>query len=159
MGLQPGDRLVGARTPGVVNGRPGIRAFTTAEELAAFVAEVDGFRPGSPIAISVRWTYKVPFLNPAEGEVALDEVVTTKRDNPLMTLLAGTDREWARTPQGHYETSIAGDSKLLGWHTNGTFRRPEATDYVPIIAHEAAMRRRDVLDRLFATGDPVQASR
>src|SRR5262249_3874972 len=44
---------------------------------------------------------------------------TSKRDGPALTLFPATTGQWVLwTPQGHYDASIAGDRRHLGWHVN-----------------------------------------
>ncbi|MDB5351610.1 MAG: repeat-containing protein [Planctomycetota bacterium] len=78
---------------------------------------------------------------------------TTRRDSPKVSLFVGEDREWvAWTPEGYYETSVAGDRKYLGWHRNGpTINSP--TDRFPAEKFEKEFRKRDVLTTLINTDD------
>ncbi len=63
-------------------------------------------------------------------------------------------------PSGFYDTSIAGDTKFLGWHMNrGTLFEPKPSDYLEIIKFEKQLRQRrrsqpNKLDTLLATADP-----
>ncbi len=80
---------------------------------------------------------------------------TTKRDNPALTLLLGTNKQWVVwTPEGYYDTSIAGDSRFLGWHTNPPHDSVRPTDFVPIVTYSRTMNRPDILDQLWRLGDP-----
>ncbi len=85
---------------------------------------------------------------------------TTKRDRPVLSLFVGRDREWVLwMPRGYYDTSVAGDSTLLGWQINRTTpERPLPTDFFPIRTHERALRQPrsapgNLIDRLLDTGD------
>lgn len=85
------------------------------------------------------------------------EVGTSRRDSPRLSLFVGEDREWVVwTPEGYYETSVAGDRKYLGWHRNGaTLDRP--TDRFPAETFEKEFRRPDVIAALIDADDPAQA--
>ncbi len=58
------------------------------------------------------------------------------------------------TPQGYYDTSIAGDSRFLGWHTNPPHDSVRPTDFVPIVTYARTMNRPEILDQLWRLGDP-----
>jgi hypothetical protein len=61
-------------------------------------------------------------------------------------------------PSGYYDTSIAGDSKFLGWHLNqSTIFRPRPTVFLEIIKFEKPFHRPDLLDELLRSADPAQA--
>src|SRR5262249_41390311 len=84
---------------------------------------------------------------------------TTKGDTSALTLFRGADGEWVVwTPKGYYETSIEGDARFLGWHINPPFDTLRPTDFVPMATYAGTMNRRDVLDRLWRTGDREQAA-
>ena len=148
MGLATGDVLVKA---GIGN-----KPYQTAAEFEQFVALLDGLKPNSDIGIQVRRRIFEPVLM-LDDPFVLPPTPSTKRDNPALMLLAGLDREWVWAPQGYYETSIEGDSRLLGWHINAPFDQARPTDYVPISAYAAKMRRPAVLDTLWRTADIGQA--
>jgi len=96
------------------------------------------------------------FLLPLVGQVELDlePMPSTKRNSQALALIEGLDREWiVWTPQGYYDTSIEGDSRFLGWHTNPPFNQARPTDYVPIGTYAEKMRRPAVLDQLWRTAD------
>jgi WD40 repeat protein len=149
MGLQPGDRIDWAFI--------GLQVFRTPEQIAQFVAQVDRVEPGlgHPIGIQTRRRLPVPFV----GEIDVpSRMPSTKRDNPVITLLLGEDNEWVVwTPQGYYDTSIDGDTRLLGWQTNPPHDSRDPTDYVPIATYSALMNRPEVLDRVWTTGNLDQA--
>ena len=66
-------------------------------------------------------------------DVPLPRIGTTKRNNPVLTLMVGEDREWVLwTPQGYYDTSIVGDWRYLGWHINADYRASRSADFVPM---------------------------
>jgi WD40 repeat protein len=85
------------------------------------------------------------------------QVGTTRRDSPRISLFVGVDREWVVwTPEGYYETSVAGDRRYLGWHRNGaTIDRP--TDRFPAETFEKELRRPAVLSALIDTDNQAQA--
>jgi WD40 repeat protein len=86
-----------------------------------------------------------------------------RRDQPALSLLAAADQEWiAWMPEGYYDTSIAGDRRLLGWHVNKVELRnnrfePLASEFVPMSRYEKVLFQREVIDRLLETGDPAAA--
>ncbi len=53
------------------------------------------------------------------GGPNLPPLSTFRLDRSALNLLPGSDREWiVWMPESYYDTSIAGDSRLLGWHVN-----------------------------------------
>ena len=57
---------------------------------------------------------------------------TSRRDQPALSLLAAANKEWILwMPEGYYDTSIAGDSRLLGWHVNRVERRNGRIEVLP----------------------------
>ena len=71
-------------------------------------------------------------------------VPSSKTNNPVLTLMPGTDREWVVwTPQGYYDTSIDGDARFLAWHIDANYRLPQPTDFFPIGTYARTMRRQD----------------
>ena len=85
---------------------------------------------------------------------------TSRRDSPALTLFPGEDREWVLwTPRGHYDTSVAGDRRYLGWLTNrGTVARLLAGSFDTIDKFERRFRQprapaANVIDRLLDTAD------
>ena len=72
----------------------------------------------------------------------MDEVglYTSRRNGPAVSLFVAEDREWVLwMPRGFYDTSIAGDTKFLGWHMNrGTLFEPKPSDYLEIIKFESS---------------------
>jgi hypothetical protein len=66
-------------------------------------------------------------------------------------------------PEGYYETSIAGDHRLLGWHLNHVDTsdparfRTLASEFFPMSRYEKQLRKPGVLDAVLRSGDPVAA--
>jgi hypothetical protein len=94
------------------------------------------------------------------------ELTTSRRDQPALSLLPGSDQEWiVWMPEGYYDTSIAGDRRLLGWHVNKIVdRRPVAIDarpseFYPMSRYEGQLRRPQAIDTLLRTADPLAALR
>lgn len=109
------------------------------------LAALDNEAPGVRIEFQVR-----------RGAEAV-QVGTTRRDSPALSLFVGEDREWVIwMPEGYYDTSAAGDRAYLGWHRNGP-TADSPTDHFSAETFEKEFRRPDILARLFATADPVQA--
>ena len=106
---------------------------------------LDALPPGTGIEFQVR-----------RGAAPI-QMGTTRRDSPRMSLFVGEDREWVVwTPEGYYETSVAGDRKYLGWHRNGASANVP-TDRFPADRFEREFRKPAVLSALMATDDPVRA--
>ena len=78
----------------------------------------------------------------------------TKSDAPALNLFVGDDSSWVLwTPQGFYDSSIAGDQKYLVWHRNRA--TPDLpTLALPAIEYEAHFRKPELVERLIATADP-----
>ncbi len=154
MGLVPGDEVVQV---GV--GYRGERAYyKTPDEIQRFLDRLPELDPGlAIIGFEVRRTLSIPGVGPVTITIRRP---TTQRDNPVLSLFLGRDREWVFwTPRGHYETSIEGDARFLGWHLNPPYATDLPTDFFAIGAFAEAMNRRDVLDRVWQTGvlDPAPA--
>jgi serine/threonine protein kinase/WD40 repeat protein len=152
MGLQRGDLVAEA---GI--GRQGqtkAQYYRKPDEIAGFIAAVDGEPPGtSSIGIKALRTVWMPILSSAQVTMTLP---TTKRDNQVLTLFQGVDKEWVLwTRQGYYHSSIIADQKYLGWHRNGDARNP-STEFFPAVTFEAQFRRPDLLAGLWAADDPVR---
>ncbi len=146
-GIKVGDRITkaeiiqGARVSGQIPLEPG--------RLDAFAEEA---RPGAEIQL---------LLTVPRPDVPPIRVAFSRRDQPLLKLLAATNKEWiAWMPEGYYDTSIAGDRRLVGWHVNRVERFPNGdlgilpSDFHPMSRFERLLHRRDAIDRLLATGDP-----
>jgi hypothetical protein len=98
------------------------------------------------------------------GAAAPFVLMTSRADVPALSVFPAADREWVVwMPEGFYETSIAGDRRLLGWHVNHVDVRNPAdfrslpSDFHPMSRYEAQLRRPQVIDALLRTGDPVAA--
>ncbi len=159
MGLLAGDVIVFVRTT-----RPGaFQDYSNREQIGVFVARVDQLAPYVEACyIWVRRTMAVPFpgifgVNTAYYQTLVG-MPSTKRNNPALTLMLGVDKEWVLwTPQGYYDTSIEGDSRLLGWHINPDLDSVLPTDFVPIGTFARTMNRPDLLSQVWVTGNLDQA--
>lgn len=150
MGLLPGDVITWA---GIARGT-GHTDYTTPEQIDQFLDRARVAAPGlDVIAVRVRRTL---FLPPPIGvlDVPLPQIGTTKRNNPVLTLMMGEDKEWVLwTPQGYYNTSIIGDWRYLGWHINADYRASRSADFVPMGTYAATMQKPAILEQLWRTGD------
>jgi WD40 repeat protein len=160
MGLLPGDMLMRA----VILAGRSMEDFQKLEEIARFVARVDQLAPYvEEIGLRVHRTMAVPVPGLFGVHTVLYQAITpflpsSKRNNPALTLMLGSDKEWVLwTPQGYYDTSIEGDFRLLGWHINSPFDSTQPTDYVPLGTYARTMNRPEVLERLWTTGSIDQA--
>jgi len=87
-----------------------------------------------------------------------DQLQTSRRDSPAVSLFLGNNQEWiVWMPEGYYHSSIAGDRELLGWHVNKEPNVATTTAFYPMSRYEAQLRKREVIDRLLTTGDVVAA--
>ncbi|HKI18404.1 MAG TPA: hypothetical protein VKA15_11010, partial [Isosphaeraceae bacterium] len=85
-----------------------------------------------------------------------EQFQTTRRDSPVLSFFPGSDREWVTwMPEGYYDTSIAGDRRLLGWHVNKGLAAP--TEFYPMSRYEAQLRQPRVIDTLLRTADAAGA--
>jgi len=155
MGLRPGDMIVKA---GIALGRAKETNYT-AETMADFVRLVDERTPAlDTIAVWFRRIVSIPSLGSINLE--MPPMLSTKRNNPVFTLMLGVDKEWVVwTPQGFYDASIEGDARFLGWHINAEFRSKQPSDFFPIGTYAKTMLKPAVLDRLWQRGDLAQAQR
>jgi WD40 repeat protein len=147
-GLLPGDVIVKA---GIARGHDQA-AYYVDETVAGFVRDADALRPGlDTIAI---WTRRKMWIAPLGAlDLAMPPVPSTKRDNPVLTLMLGMDKEWVVwTPRGFYDTSVEGDARFLGWHINSEYQSARPTDFVPIGAYAKTMLQPGALDRLWRSG-------
>ena len=87
-------------------------------------------------------------LPPGQGQAAVPAKIvplySSKRNSPAVSLFVGEDREWVLwMPRGYYDTSIAGDTKFLGWHLNQVkaILPARPTDYLEIIKFEKQFRQ------------------
>ena len=149
MGLKVGDQVVRAwRWQG--SGR-------TQLAIDRLDAEVDTIPPSQGVRLVLELV--------RAGAAVVPTPQTSRRDQPALSLLAATNKEWILwMPEGYYDTSIAGDRRLLGWHVNRVERRNGRIEvlpsgFYPISRYEAMLFRRDVIDRLLATGDAAVALR
>ena len=79
---------------------------------------------------------------------------TSRRDSPALSLFIGSKQEWIIwMPEGYYHSSIAGDRELLGWHVNKQPNVATTTAFYPMSRYQEQLRKREVVDRLLATGD------
>ena len=100
MGLHPGDVIIEAGIGRQYATKP--QYYTKPDEIAGFIAQVDGEPPGtSTIGIKARRTVWLPILTAIDVTMTLP---TTKRDNQVLTLFQGLDKEWVLwTRQGYYD--------------------------------------------------------
>ena len=85
-----------------------------------------------------------------------EQFQTTRRNSPVLSLFLGSDREWvAWMPEGYYDTSIAGDRRLLGWHVNKGLAAPP--EFYPMSRYETQLRQPRLIDTLLRTADAVGA--
>lgn len=89
---------------------------------------------------------------------------TSRSDVPSLSLFPGGDREWVVwMPEGYYETSIAGDRRLLGWHLNHIdVRDPNrllslSSEFFPMSRYESQLRKPAILEEVLRTGNAVGA--
>lgn len=126
-----------------------------------FLTKMDAAEPGTPVQLEVSRRIKLPMGWTVNDVVRLG---STRRETPALTLFLGEDREWVLwMPQGFYDTSIAGDRSLLGWHQNvasvfgpwpaPTIDRPPPTDFFAIDRFEAELRRPALINQVLALGD------
>ncbi len=110
--------------------------------------------PGNPAAPAQ--------ANPAAPAQA--NLQTSLRNLPALNFLPGHDHEWIIwTPEGYYDTSIAGDHRLLGWHVNKFvviqgLRVPQPSDFFPISKYRGQLHQPLLIDNLLA-GGPNNAAR
>jgi WD40 repeat protein len=149
MGVKVGDRVTSVRKQ-----RGDQWDDLPAERLEA---ELEAVAPGEHAKL------KLEVARGAAG--AALEFQTTRRDQPALRLLAATNGEWILwMPEGYYDTSIAGDRRLLGWHLNKVVPGNGRIDilpseFYPMSRYERVLLRRRVIDELLATGDPIAALR
>ena len=133
MGLRPGDRIDQCSAWNRRPSRP-----------RCSLSQIDTIAPGTPISIAVHRGGRP------------EQFQTTRRDSPVLSLFPGSDREWVTwMPEGYYDTSIAGDRRLLGWHVNKGLAAPP--EFYPMSRYEAQLRQPRVIDTLLRTADAVGA--
>jgi WD40 repeat protein len=136
MGLKTGDRIDTCYY--VVRGE---RVRVTPDDL---IRRIDTIAPGTPIGVEAH----------RAGQPR--EFQTTRRDSPVLSLFPSSDHEWVTwMPEGDYDTSIAGDQRLLGWHVNKGVA--EAAEFYPMSRYEDMLRHVKVIDTLLQTADPIRA--
>ena len=89
--------------------------------------EISAIEPGSSAIV----------VEASRGPAALNPLSTFRRDRSALNLLPGSDGEWIMwMPESFYDTSIAGDRRLLGWHLNGSYReRKNSKCSLRILSH------------------------
>jgi WD40 repeat protein len=99
-----------------------------------------------------------------QGVATAIPMSTSRSEVPSLSLFPGGDREWiVWMPEGYYETSIAGDRRLLGWHLNQLDTSDPnrwlslSSEFFPMSRYEKQLRRPDVIDAVLKTGDAVAA--
>ncbi|MEW4568317.1 hypothetical protein AB1L88_10655 [Tautonia sp. JC769] len=141
MGLNAGDRVDEAGIEGVNNNEP--------IPIERFAGLVDDSVPNRLIYLQVI----------RDGQPDRFPVGTTKRDSPRLSFYPGIDREWVLwMPEGYYDTSIAGDHRLVGWHVNppvGALMGP--TRFHPLSRYEEQLLRPEAIDTLLRTADRDEA--
>jgi WD40 repeat protein len=155
MGLRAGDRVEGARKV-TVRIQGGLRITTPPSPLAIerLDDEIEAIEPGS-FAIEVQ-------VDRPGGPAPNNPLSTFRRDRPALSLLPGLDSEWiVWMPESYYDTSIAGDSRLLGWHVNkivvdglGAFI-PRASEFHPMADYAERLHRPGVIEDVIRTADPA----
>ncbi len=155
MGLKKGDRVERVGTLRVEI-REGVRIESVGNAFAIeqLDAEIDAIEPGSAaIAVNI--------VRPG-GQAANNTLSTFRRDRPALNLLPGSDREWVVwMPESYYDTSIAGDSRLLGWQVNKIVVDDlgvpiaRASEFHPMADYEKQLRNRPVIDEVIRTADPA----
>jgi WD40 repeat protein len=110
----------------------------------ALMRQIDTIAPGTPIVIAVQRAGRA------------EQFQTTRRDSPVLSLFPSNDREWVMwMPEGYYDTSIAGDRRLLGWHVNKEL--PAPTEFYPMSRFEAQLRQPRIIDTLLRTANAIGA--
>jgi len=117
------------------------------------IAEVDLTEPNVALTFKVFLAGTEPrqYVNSQQG------YLTSKRDDPVVSLFAGVDGHWvAWSPHGYYSSPNEGARKYLGWHRNG----PKPGD--PTAAYDLERYRKDyerpgVIKQLLVDGKPAAA--
>ncbi len=149
MGLTPFDVITAAA---IARGNTR-RDFKGGQGLRAFVQAADASVP--TLDTNVVFVARTFPAGPLAGVVYDDTFLgTRKRNSPVLTLLIDVEHEWVVwTPQGYYDTSIEGDSRLLGWQINAPYDQPSPNDFLPIATYESTLRNPKLLDELWRVGD------
>ena len=149
MGLLPGDRILKTM---IARGKDQNFASDPAAILN-FLKSADDLAPQtSQIGI---WLRRTQFFGPFAGfTVDYPPLPSLKRNNPALSLMLDIEREWVVwTPQGYYETSIEGDTRLLGWHINAPYNESKPNDFLPIVTFQDMLRRPKLLGELWKSGN------
>ena len=137
--------------------------------IASLDTEIDGVEPGASYVDVEVQPQKAPAQGAAGAAVAGQlapasyTLGTTRKDRPALSFMPGSDKEWiVWMPEGYYDTSIAGDRRLLGWHINKVVANPArlvplASEFYPMSRFEGQLHRPAVINRLLQTGDVVAA--
>lgn len=152
-GLLPGDVL---RNASILRGKDSAD-YTGIEPLREFLKAAEASTPQlHTIVFRVRRTMP---LGPLAGLVFdVPDFGTRKLNSAALTLLLDVSREWVIwTPQGYYDTSIDGDTRLLGWQINAPYTQASPNDFLPIAMYESTLRRPALLEQLWRTGDLTRA--
>lgn len=146
MGLKVGDRIERITQ---TSRREPLAVERLAEELAAIAPSLED---------------QTSFLVRRPGVATAIPMATSRADVPSLSLFPGGDREWVVwMPEGYYETSIAGDRRLLGWHLNHLDTRDPnrwlslSSEFFPMSRYEQQLRKPEVIDAVLRTGDAVAA--
>jgi WD40 repeat protein len=101
-----------------------------------------------------------------DAQIVIDlgrpKLSTNRFDQPSLSLLPGSDKEWiVWMPEGIYDTSIAGDRRLLGWHVNKVDAAnpndfiPLSSEFYPMSRFEGQLHKPAVINRVLQTGDVI----
>jgi WD40 repeat protein len=151
MGLMDGDRVEKVRRG--ASGVPGTTRIEPERDLAIerLDAEIEAIEPGSAAIVA----------EVGRGGVALPRQSTLRSDRPALNLLPGTDGEWiVWMPESYYDTSIAGDSRLLGWHVNKiqvgnqNLLIPQASEFHPMADFAKRWYNPQVIRQVIEMADP-----
>ena len=152
-GLLPGDVI---RNASILRGKESAN-YSGIEPLRAFLKAAEASAPQlQTIVFRVRRTMPA---GPLAGLVHdVPDFGTRKLNSAALTLLLDVSREWVVwTPQGYYDTSIDGDTRLLGWQINAPYNQASPNDFLPIATYESTLRRPALLEQIWRTGDLVRA--
>ena len=152
-GLLPGDVI---RNASILRGKESAN-YTGIEPLRAFLKAAEASAPQlQTIVFRVRRTMPA---GPLAGLVHdVPDFGTRKLNSAALTLLLDVSREWVVwTPQGYYDTSIDGDTRLLGWQINAPYNQASPNDFLPIATYESTLRRPALLEQIWRTGDLARA--
>lgn len=151
MGLKAGDRVTGVS----ILAHQGNKDVERKLSLERLDAEIEAIAPDAGVAVVVQAVRGREVLTPRQEK---------RYDRPALSLMPASDGEWVVwMPEGYYDTSIAGDQRLLGWHVNklsargSAFWQVQPAEFAPMSRYERLLRRRPVLERLLDTADPVAA--